>query len=154
MKLRLLWIEKTKDRHLAELIDDYLHRLAKYVKYDVLEIPAVRVTRERTAVMEAEAKAMLAALSPGTFKVMLDEQGRQFTSAQLAHWVEQRQIASTREIAFIIGGHFGLAASVKQQADLIWSLSALTFTHDMARLILAEQLYRAYTIIQGHPYQK
>jgi 23S rRNA (pseudouridine1915-N3)-methyltransferase len=154
MKLLLLWIGKTKDRRLLELIDDYLHRLAKYVKYDVLELAATRAALERAALLEAEAKSLLGAISPGAYKIALDEQGKQLSSVGLAHLIEQRQNAGTRELAFIIGSHFGLAARVKDQADMIWSLSALTFTHEMARLVLAEQLYRAYTIIHGHPYQK
>jgi 23S rRNA (pseudouridine1915-N3)-methyltransferase len=154
MKLRLLWIDKTKDRRLAELIDDYLHRLAKYAKYDILELPAVRSGKERKVVMEAEAKSILGLLTADAYKIALDETGRALSSAQLARCLEQRQVAGTREIAFIIGGHYGLAERIKQQADMIWSLSALTFTHEMARLILAEQLYRAYTIMHGHPYQK
>jgi 23S rRNA (pseudouridine1915-N3)-methyltransferase len=154
MKLRLLWIDKTKDKRLAELIDDYLHRLNKYAKYDVLEMPTIRATLERNLLIEAEAKAIVNLLTPGSYKIALDEQGDSLSSTGLARLLEQRQVAGTREIFFIIGGHFGLAERVKQQADMIWSLSALTFTHEMARLILAEQLYRAYTIIHGHPYQK
>ncbi|MBL8193165.1 MAG: 23S rRNA (pseudouridine(1915)-N(3))-methyltransferase RlmH, partial [Blastocatellia bacterium] len=71
-----------------------------------------------------------------------------------ARFIEKHQTLSTKELAFIIGGHFGLSDEVKQKSDLIMSLSSLTFTHDMARLILVEQLYRAYTIINNHPYQK
>ncbi len=153
MKLRLLWIGKTKDRRMVELIDDYLHRLGKYVKYDALELKESRAV-ERAAVLEAEAKLIISNLPNDAYKVALDEQGRAFSSPGLAQLLEQRQVAGSREMVFIIGGHFGLAARVKEQADLIWSLSALTFTHDMARLLLAEQLYRAFTIIHGHPYQK
>lgn len=153
MKLAMVWIGKTKDGRLVELIDDYLHRLAKYVKYDVLELRPCRAT-ERDQVIETEAKSLLGACSAQSFKVALDERGRQLTSNELAQLVEQRQIAGTREMAFIIGGHFGLAERVKREANIVWSLSALTFTHEMARFLLAEQLYRAYTIIHGHPYQK
>ncbi|MEW6729743.1 MAG: 23S rRNA (pseudouridine(1915)-N(3))-methyltransferase RlmH [Acidobacteriota bacterium] len=154
MKLRLLWFGKTKDRRLAELIDDYLHRLAKYAKYDLLELKEPRHTLERTTVLEAEAKLLLNAISPQAYKIMLDEQGEQLSSLALARLLEQQQLASRREMIFVVGGHYGLATEVKRSADRLWSLSALTFTHEIARLLLIEQLYRAYTIIHGHPYQK
>src|SRR5216684_1118811 len=109
MKLRLVWIGKTKDRRLVELIDEYLHRLAKYVKYDVSELAATRNTASRASVRDAEAKLILAALSPGAYKIALDEHGKPLSSAGLARLVEQHQLAATRELAFIIGGHYGLA---------------------------------------------
>lgn len=154
MKIRLVWIDKTKDRRLAELIEDYLHRLAKYVKYDISELAASRNQTERVAVLNFEAKAIFGVLSPDAYKIVLDERGQSYSSQGLSKLLIQRQNAGTREVVFIIGGHFGLAETVKQDAQALLSLSAMTFTHDMARLILVEQLYRAYTIISGHPYQK
>jgi 23S rRNA (pseudouridine1915-N3)-methyltransferase len=153
MKLGLLWIGKTKDRRLAELIDDYLHRLSKYAKYDVRQLREAR-SNARAAVLEAEAEQILSAIGSDVYKVVLDERGEQLSSQTLARTLEQWQIKGMREVAFIIGGHYGLAEHVKQSADKIWSLSSLTLTHEMARLVLVEQLYRAYTIIHGHPYQK
>lgn len=154
MKLSLIWIDKTKERHLLELINEYLHRLAKYVKYNVLELTPARSQTERAVVLEIEAKAILNALTPASYKIVLDETGQQFSSTAFARFLEKHQTTSTKELVFIIGGHFGLSERVKEQADLMLSLSSLTFTHDMARLILSEQLYRAYTIINNHPYQK
>ncbi|MBI4854265.1 MAG: 23S rRNA (pseudouridine(1915)-N(3))-methyltransferase RlmH [Acidobacteria bacterium] len=154
MKLNLVWIDKTRERHLLELIDEYLHRLAKYVNYNVLELPPVRSQAQKEIVLEMEAKTILNSLTPKSYKVILDESGEQFSSKTFARFLEKHQNASTKELAFIIGGHFGLSERVKEQADFVLSLSSLTFTHDMARLILSEQLYRAYTIINNHPYQK
>ena len=154
MKLGLVWIGKTKDRRLVELIDDYLHRLSKYAKYDVHQLREARSSTTAAAVLEAEAGQILSAIGSDVYKVVLDERGEQFSSPALARTLEQWQIKGMREVAFIIGGHYGLAEQVKQSADKIWSLSSLTLTHEMARLVLVEQLYRAYTIIHGHPYQK
>jgi len=154
MKLRLVWIGKTRDRRLAELIDDYQHRLSRYVKCEVCELREARSSREPAAVLEAEAIRLLEAASSSGFKIALDERGKQFSSQTLAQTLERRQVDGMREIAFVIGGHFGLSERVKESADEIWSLSQLTFTHETARLLLIEQLYRAYTIIHGHPYQK
>ena len=154
MKLGLLWIGKTKDRRLAELIDDYLQRLSKYAKYDVRQLREARSSAAPSVVLEAEAEQLLSAIGPDVYKVVLDEKGEQFSSQALARTIEQWQIKGKREVAFIIGGHYGLAESVKKSADKVWALSSLTLTHEMARLVLVEQLYRAYTIIHGHPYQK
>ena len=154
MKLGLLWIGKTKDRRLAELIDDYLHRLSKYAKYDVRQLREARSAAQPAAVLEAEAGQILGAVASDVYKVVLDERGDQLSSLAFARMLEQWQIKGMREVAFIIGGHYGLSERVKQSADMIWSLSSLTLTHEIARLLLVEQLYRAYTIIHGHPYQK
>lgn len=154
MKISLIWIDKTKDKYLLELIDDYLYRLSKYVKYNILELSSVRGQTDRNNVLIAETKQILNALNKESYKIILDDKGQSFTSINFARFIEKHQTLSTKELAFIIGGHFGLSDEVKQKSDLIMSLSSLTFTHDMARLILVEQLYRAYTIINNHPYQK
>jgi 23S rRNA (pseudouridine1915-N3)-methyltransferase len=154
MKLWLIWIGKTRDRRLSELIDEYLQRLSRYAKYDVRELREARSSLSREAVIEAEADLFLGAVASDVYKVVLDERGDQLTSPELARTVEQWQVKGMRDVAFIIGGHFGLAERVKRSANMIWSLSSLTFTHEIARFLLAEQLYRAYTIINGHPYQK
>ncbi|MBK7995553.1 MAG: 23S rRNA (pseudouridine(1915)-N(3))-methyltransferase RlmH [Blastocatellia bacterium] len=154
MKISLIWIDKTKDKYLLELINDYLHRLSRYVKYNILELSSVRGLTDRSSVLIAETKQILNALNKESYKIILDDKGQSFTSINFARFIEKHQTLSTKELAFIIGGHFGLSDEVKQKSDLIMSLSSLTFTHDMARLILVEQLYRAYTIINNHPYQK
>jgi 23S rRNA (pseudouridine1915-N3)-methyltransferase len=154
MKLLLIWIGKTKDRRLSELIDEYLHRLSKYARYDVRQLREARGAVEPAAVLEAEAGLILNAVASDVYKVVLDQRGEEFSSLAFARKVQQWQIKGVREAAFIIGGHFGFAERVRESADLIWSLSTLTLTHEMARLVLVEQLYRAFTIIHGHPYQK
>src|SRR5690349_12069371 len=107
MKLSLLWIGKTKDRRIAELIDDYLHRLSRYAKYDLLELREARSTTHPAVVVETEAKSILGAIASGANKVALDERGRQFSSTALARMLEQWQVDGMREVAFVIGGHFG-----------------------------------------------
>lgn len=154
MKISLIWIDKTKDKYLLELIDDYLHRLSKYVKYNILELSSIRGQTDRGNVLITETKQILNALNKESYKIILDDKGQSFTTMNFARFIEKHQTLSTKELAFIIGGHFGLSDEVKQKGDLIMSLSSLTFTHDMTRLILVEQLYRAYTIINNHPYQK
>lgn len=153
MKLRFIWIGKTRDPNLSALAEDYLNRISHYAKYELQELREIR-TGSPAAVTQREAKAILSALTPDTYTVVLDERGQEWSSRELATAVERWQVQSIREVAFVIGGFCGLGEAVRARADHIWSLSRLTFTHEMARVLLLEQLYRAYTIIHGHPYQK
>jgi 23S rRNA (pseudouridine1915-N3)-methyltransferase len=150
MRFRFIWIGKTKDAHLRALIEEYLQRLSRFVRYEVAEL------REGTrgAGIEEERKRIIGALHSDALTVLLDVEGREWSSPQLAALVEKWQISGTKEVAFIIGGPEGVAPSIAERADLRWSLSRLTLTHEMARVVLVEQLYRAYTIIHGLPYQK
>jgi 23S rRNA (pseudouridine1915-N3)-methyltransferase len=153
MKLRLVWVDKTRDPQIAELLQHYLQRLNKYVKYEIHEIGPARAAQS-TIALANEAKQIQKVLATTTYRIVLDETGKQWTSQALADFLAQQQLRGTGELAFIIGSHQGLAAELKQTADLQLALSRLTLTHEMARLLLAEQLYRAYTIISGHPYQR
>lgn len=153
MKLRFIWIGKTKEPNLCALVKDYLNRISHYAKYELQELREVR-SSSQAAVTEGEARAILAALAPDSYTVALDERGQQWSSRELSLAVEKWRAQSVREVAFVIGGSGGLAEAVRARADHVWSLSKLTFTHEMARVLLLEQLYRAYTIIHGHPYQK
>jgi len=150
MRFRFIWIGKTKDARMRALIEEYLQRLSRFVRYEVAEL------REgaRGAGIEDERKRIIGALHSDALTVLLDVEGREWSSQQLAAEVEKWQISGTKEVAFIIGGPEGVAPLVAERADLRWSLSRLTLTHEMARVVLVEQLYRAYTIIHGLPYQK
>jgi 23S rRNA (pseudouridine1915-N3)-methyltransferase len=150
MKFRFVWIGKTKDKNYRALQEEYLQRLSHFVKCDVVEIrdSAPHETKE------VEGKRILEKLNQSSFVCLLDVLGRKITSHELAKEVEKWQNAGTKEIAFVIGGADGISKEVAAKADNMLSLSFLTFTHEMARVIVLEQLYRAYTIIKGFPYQK
>ena len=150
MKFRFVWIGKTKDKNYRELQDEYLQRLSHFVKCEVIEIrdSAPHETKE------IEGKRILDKLNQSSFVCLLDVLGRKISSHELANEVEKWQNAGTKEIAFVIGGADGISTEVASRADNMLSLSFLTFTHEMARVIVMEQLYRAYTIIKGFPYQK
>lgn len=150
MKFRFVWIGKTKDKNYRALQEEYLQRLSHFVKCDVVEIrdSAPHETKE------VEGKRILEKLNQSSFVCLLDVLGRKITSHELAKEVEKWQNAGTKEIAFVIGGADGISEEVAAKADNMLSLSFLTFTHEMARVIVLEQLYRAYTIIKGFPYQK
>jgi 23S rRNA (pseudouridine1915-N3)-methyltransferase len=151
MRLRIIWIGKTKDAHLRALIEMYLKRLERFVSCQVSELRE-GAGADSKAGIERESKRISDALRTGTITVLLDCQGAQWTSEQLAEQVRSWNNNGTKEVTFIVGGALGIAAGFA--ADKHWSLSRLTFTHEMARVLLVEQLYRAYTIVHGLPYQK
>lgn len=150
MKFRFLWIGKTKDKNWRALQDEYLQRLSHFVKTEIVEI------REsaRHETKEAEGKRILPNLNQNSFICLLDVVGNEISSHQLADKIENWQNRSVKEVMFIICGQDGASREVAEIADYSLSLSRLTLTHEMARVILIEQLYRAYTIIKGFPYQK
>jgi len=153
MRLRLIWVGKTKNEHVRVLVEDYLKRLKRFVRCEVTELEPSRAQGAREGI-EDESRRILSALRKDALTILLDVEGRQWSSTALAAEVERWQLASTKEVAFVIGGHQGVSAEVVKGAHLRWSLSQLTLTHEMARIVMVEQLYRAYTIIHGLPYQK
>ena len=150
MKFRFVWIGKTKEKHFRAVQDEYLQRLSHFVKCEVVEIrdSAPHETKE------IEGKRILEKLNQTSFVCLLDVTGRSISSPDLAKEVEKWQNAGMKEVSFLIGGADGVSAEVAGRADIMLSLSFLTFTHEMARVVILEQLYRAYTIIKGFPYQK
>lgn len=150
MKFRFIWIGKTKDKDWKALQNEYLRRLSHFVKCEVTEIKDSAAHEGP----EIEGKRILASLNQRTFAVLLDVKGEAISTPVLAAEIEKWQNRGLKEVSFIIGGADGVSSGVAQKADISLSLSFLTFTHEMARAILMEQLYRAYTIIKGFPYQK
>ncbi len=150
MKFRFIWIGKTKDKNWKALQDEYLRRLSHFVRTEVVEI---KDSGPRESA-DIEGERILAYLNQKTFAVLLDVKGDTISSEGLAAKIEEWQNRGLGEVSFIIGGANGVSRRVAETADISLSLSFLTFTHEMARSVLFEQLYRAYTIIKGFPYQK
>lgn len=150
MKFRFIWIGKTKDKNYRALQDEYLRRLSHFVKCEIVEVKDSAAHEGK----EIEGKRILEKLNQSPFACLLDVEGRKLSSPELAKEVEKWQNAGTKEITFIIGGADGVSSEVARRANDRLSLSFLTLTHEMARVVLLEQLYRAYTIIKGFPYQK
>ena len=149
MKFNFIWIGKTKDVNYKALQDEYLRRLSHFVKCEISEI------RDSGAPdPESEGKRILDKVNHSSFVCLLDVTGIPVSSPRLAEEVERWQNAGFKEVAFIIGGANGTSPEVADRANYRLSLSFLTFTHEMARVVMLEQLYRAYTIIKGFPYQK
>ena len=152
MRLRIIWTGKTRDARLRALIDDYAGRLDHFVRCEVTELRELGRT-DKTGI-DKETRRISDALRPGSVTVLLDSEGVEWTSQQLAAQVQSWEGSGVKEVTFVIGGPNGLASDFKARADKRWSLSRLTLTHEMARVLLFEQLYRAFTIINGLPYQK
>ena len=150
MKFRFFWIGKTRDKNYRALQDEYLRRLSHFVKCEVVEIKDSLPHEGK----EIEGKRILEKLNQSPFVCLLDVEGRKLSSPELATGIEKWQNAGNKEVAFIIGGAEGVSSEVARRANDRLSLSFLTFTHEMARVVLLEQLYRGFTIIKGFPYQK
>ncbi len=146
MIFRFIWVGKTKDKNWRALQEEYLSRLSHFVRCEIVEI--------KDSNKETEGKLILEKVNQSPFVCILDVKGRLISSPHLAGEIENWQNRAVKEITFIIGGAEGLASGVVEKADYSLSLSFLTFTHEAARVIFLEQLYRAYTIIRGFPYQK
>ena len=150
MRFRFVWVGKTRNKNYLALQDEYLQRLSHFVKCETVEIRDSAPHEGK----EIEGKRILEKLNQTPFVCLLDVTGRGLSSPELAKEIEKWQNAGTKEISFVIGGADGIAPEVAASASVVLSLSFLTFTHEMARVVMLEQLYRAFTIIKGFPYQK
>lgn len=153
MKTILLLVGKTTDKHLAAGISDYAARIAHYMSFEIVTLPELKNTKslseEQQKAMEGE--LIMKQLQPSDTVVLMDEHGREFRSIEYARWLEQKR-NTARRLVLIIGGPYGFSQKVYERADEKISLSKMTFSHQMVRLIITEQIYRACTIIKGEPY--
>ena len=157
LRIRFIVVGRTKEAFLREGESFYLRRLRRFVQAEWKEVkPAAMVKgRPPEEIMSEEAERITKALSSVDHMVVLDRMGKQFDSETMARWIEGLSISRAGgSVCFIIGGPVGLAKTIRQQADHILSLSKLTLTHEMSRLLLLEQVYRSLTIIKGHQYHK
>ena len=153
MKTTLILVGKTTDKHFQAGIDDYISRIAHYMPFETLTIPELKNTKNLTEEQQktAEGELILKQLQPSDTVVLLDEHGREMRSAEFARWLEQKR-NTARRLVFIIGGPYGFSQAVYSRANEQVSLSKMTFSHQMIRLVFTEQIYRACTIIKGEPY--
>ncbi|MEN8199074.1 MAG: 23S rRNA (pseudouridine(1915)-N(3))-methyltransferase RlmH [Thermodesulfobacteriota bacterium] len=155
MKLELLLLGKTKDSFIEQGILHYTKRLKHYT---ALTLTTLKTKRKKgwteKQERQEEGRVLLAGLAPGSVKVVLDSGGRQLTSEELADLISRWEQEGRKQVSFLIGGPTGHSEEVLAMADVTLSLSKMTFTHDMVRLFLLEQLYRAYTIKAGEKYHK
>ena len=153
MKTILILVGKTTDKHFQAGINDYAERISHYMPFDIVTIPELKNTKnlseDQQKTMEGE--LILKQLQASDTLVLLDEHGKELRSIELAKWLEQKQ-QTARRLVFVIGGPYGFSEAVYKRANEQLSLSRLTFSHQMVRLVFTEQIYRACTIIKGEPY--
>jgi 23S rRNA (pseudouridine1915-N3)-methyltransferase len=152
MSIRILCLGKTKQDHISEGIAEYLKRIQPHHTVAITELPDVSLAKSSGPedVKLKEAEIIRKALKPGEYIIALDETGTQLTSIELSSWLSQQ--LGFKDMCFIIGGVYGLHDSIRAKADMVLSFSKMTFTHQMIRLMLVEQLYRAFMIMKNKPY--
>ena len=144
MKFTFISVGKQNDSDIAGAIIDYTKRISRYFQVEWRLIP--------NSGMEKESESILKTLDSGDFIVVLDDKGKEMDTMELAVFVEKRMNASDKKIVFVIGGAYGFTENVYKRANFKWSLSKLTFPHQLVRLILAESIYRAISVIKKEPY--
>ena len=156
MKIHLVFVGKTRELYLREGIEDFLKRLRRYVKVEVKTVRSERLTRESqaTRVVVAESEKVASAVPRDAHFVVLDRQGKLLSSEGLAHWWQRLEQGGCRKLCFAVGGVLGFSNELRSKAHTLLALSKMTYTHEMSRLILLEQLYRACTIMRGEKYHK
>ncbi len=154
MKITLIFIGKTVKSFLKEGEKEYDDRLKHYVKMEEIIIPELKNVSNLTIeeIKQKEGELLLAKINANDTLILMDDKGIQFTSEELANWINTHQIKSTKNIVLVVGGAYGFSPDVYANAKQKLSLSKMTFSHQMVRLILKEQIYRAFTIIKGEPY--
>ena len=154
MKIWFWSIGKSHDSYVKEGIAEFTKRISKYfhVEWTIIPVPKNAGMLSEMDLKKREGETILQWLKQDDFLVALDEHGKQFSSEGLSEFLQERATASTKNVVFLIGGAYGLDAAVLKRAQLKWSLSQLTFPHQLVRLILAEQVYRACTILQNEKY--
>jgi 23S rRNA (pseudouridine1915-N3)-methyltransferase len=159
MQIRIIAVGKIKEKYLQEGIAEYEKRLRPYAKVQIVEIAEDKRPLSASPAIESAAKVkegerILAAIPEGSFVIVLDLKGQTWSSEELAASFREWELTGQNQLVFVIGGDLGLSPSVFVRSNLRLSLSKMTFTHPLARLLLFEQVYRAFRILRGEPYHK
>ena len=154
MKIALLLTGKTTEKHIAEGVNIFSERVKKYTAFEIITLPDLRNTRNMTAREQKtrEGVKIIQSLRSDDLIVILDDKGKEFTTMEFAGWLERSFMLPKKRIVFVIGGPWGFADDVYSKSDIRLSVSRMTFSHQVVRLLFLEQLYRVFTIIKGDPY--
>jgi 23S rRNA (pseudouridine1915-N3)-methyltransferase len=154
VKIIFLLIGKTTDSYLIEAINEYTKRVKRYVSFGIIVLPELKNNRNLTFEQqkEKEGEAILSFISGSDEVILLDDKGKEVTSIEFSAMVQKKMIDSVKQVVFVVVGPYGFSPEVYQRANLLLSLSRMTFSHQLVRLIFMEQLYRSFTIIRGEPY--
>lgn len=159
MRITILCVGKIKEKFYSDAVAEYAKRLSKYCKLEIVEVPDEKTPDGASALVEEqikekEGKRILEKIKEDAFVCTLEIAGKRLTSEGLAQWMEKLAISGTSHIVFVIGGSLGLHSSVLNRSNMGLSFSDMTFPHQLMRVILTEQIYRAFRIINGEPYHK
>lgn len=159
MKVKLITVGKLKEKYLKDGISEYVKRLGRFTKFESIELPDEKTPdnaseSENKLILEKEGQRILSKVGDRDYVIALAIEGKQFPSEKFAKEIEQATLKGHSEITFIIGGSLGLSSEVKKRANRLMSFGFLTFPHQLMRLVLVEQIYRAFMIQQGSPYHK
>lgn len=154
MKIKVLVVGKNKEEYIADALREYHKRINKYIRFDIEEISSIKASKKYSEkeIREKEGQKILKALPGDSIVVLLDERGKQMNSMEFAKWIQKFMNSGTRNMTFVIGGAYGFTDGLYEKADMKLSFSKMTFSHQIVRVVFAEQLYRAFTIIHGEPY--
>ena len=153
MKTKLIVVGKTVDKNIIKGIEDYVGRIGHYMPFEIIVIPELKNTKKLSTASQndMEGELILKQLQPSDTVVLLDEHGKEYRSIEFASWIEKQQ-QTARTLVFVVGGPYGFSDAVYARSNSKLSLSKMTFSHQMIRLLFVEQIYRACTIIKGEPY--
>lgn len=154
MEIGIISVGKINSSWIKEGIDLYESRLEKYIKFSPIVLPDLKNSKSLTieTIKEEEGKSILSKITSSDYVVLMDERGNEKTSREFSEWFQKQMNNGRKRVLFVIGGPYGFSQSVYSRADSLIALSKMTFTHEMAKLILTEQLYRVFTILKGEPY--
>ncbi|MDR0537477.1 MAG: 23S rRNA (pseudouridine(1915)-N(3))-methyltransferase RlmH [Tannerellaceae bacterium] len=154
MKILLLIVGKTDNPLYNKLISDYENRLEHYISFAISVIPDIKKVKNISASQQKnmEGEKIIDIIQPGDYCILLDERGKEYSSPEFASFLSKRMLSGCKRIVFIIGGPYGFGENVYAAVKDMFSLSRMTFSHQMVRLFFVEQLYRAFTIINNEPY--
>ena len=154
MKITLMVVGKTVDKSLIQMIEDYVKRLKFYTDFEMVIIPDLKNNKNMPfdVQKEKEGEMILRSLNDSDDVILMDEHGKEFSSVEFASYIQKKMTSGLKRLVFIIGGPYGFSPAMYARASGKISLSRMTFSHQMVRLIFTEQLYRAFTILKGEPY--
>lgn len=159
MNIKVICVGKLKEKYLKDGIDEYLKRLSRYCNMEIIEVPDEKAPetlsdKEEEQIKVKEGQSILKHIKDNIYVIALDVKGKMLSSEELSSFIEELGIKGNSNIAVIIGGSLGLSSEILNRADYKLSFSRMTFPHQLMRLILLEQIYRAFKIMKGEPYHK
>ncbi|PKP36905.1 MAG: 23S rRNA (pseudouridine(1915)-N(3))-methyltransferase RlmH [Bacteroidetes bacterium HGW-Bacteroidetes-15] len=154
MKITILVVGKTDKGYVCQGVDEYLKRLKRYIKTELVVLADVKNSKNLSVeqLIIKEEGLITAYLGNSSDIILLDENGSEYTSMEFSQFIQSKMLSGIKELVFVVGGAYGVSAQVKKKAQTHMALSRLTFSHQMVRLVLVEQIYRAMTILRGEPY--